>query len=490
MAEKNRFSKLLEKLLSEAEIKNHTLAQEVQYDVSYVSKWLSGRSLPAEKVEKKVLSGISHCIVTNASSEGLNALMEEYNLQKQNMLEMAIYDHLTAEYNYVKEQEKNEEFGAGNRTYYYPELSVSQYLVKMHHPVLRRVKSLEIISLIDLMSMHHDSRLQFIGMGASILDEQWNYPDVHFSIIIHIDETAWDPVYDTLFLINLLANSLHLDFQIYSSPKAYGRAVFAVKNDFMISGMLDEGTRCLSVVVSEDADNCNATYHNLTTMIKQDMLMFKKMTVDEMIMRHDYTHALLSPDLRWILGHVTERFLPDHIFMDLLEQLEFDPQQRDSQIEKLKNLHQLNKSVFESSKIRIMVYESLFSSLAISNEIDFYGRTITLSHQQKIELLYYFIELFSEKKNLQVKLIHKRFISNMQYAINQSVFLSDKFSYLRLNNSDGQNSLMIVDRADVQNILDQFFEKLWENDTDLLIDDPAVIKETLQHVIQVLERIQ
>ena len=62
MEEKNRFSKLLEYLMSVAELKNYTLAQELQYDVSYISKWVSGRMLPPEKSVKKVLEGISQLL--------------------------------------------------------------------------------------------------------------------------------------------------------------------------------------------------------------------------------------------------------------------------------------------------------------------------------------------------------------------------------------------------------------------------------------------
>lgn len=43
MDDKNRFSILLEHLLEVAEVKNYTLAKRLQYDVSYISKWVSGR---------------------------------------------------------------------------------------------------------------------------------------------------------------------------------------------------------------------------------------------------------------------------------------------------------------------------------------------------------------------------------------------------------------------------------------------------------------
>ena len=111
MEEKNRFSKLLEYLMSVAELKNYTLAQELQYDVSYISKWVSGRMLPAEKMEKKILEGISHCIVESASEEGRNNLLSEYSLDDCEDLKLAIFDNLEAEYFYVRDLQKNT--GAG-----------------------------------------------------------------------------------------------------------------------------------------------------------------------------------------------------------------------------------------------------------------------------------------------------------------------------------------------------------------------------------------
>ena len=55
MKNKNRFSKLLAYLMEVAELKNYTLANELQYDVSYISKWLNGQMLPGSKTEKTVM---------------------------------------------------------------------------------------------------------------------------------------------------------------------------------------------------------------------------------------------------------------------------------------------------------------------------------------------------------------------------------------------------------------------------------------------------
>ena len=55
--EKNRFSELLEELLNTAEIKNANLAKSLQYDVSYISKWISGRMLRRRRRSAKFYKG-------------------------------------------------------------------------------------------------------------------------------------------------------------------------------------------------------------------------------------------------------------------------------------------------------------------------------------------------------------------------------------------------------------------------------------------------
>jgi len=98
MDDKNRFSILLEHLLEVAEVKNYTLAKRLQYDVSYISKWVSGRMLPAKKTEKRVMEGISACVVDEATDDGRDLLLREYSVSIPSDLKAAIYDNLIAEY--------------------------------------------------------------------------------------------------------------------------------------------------------------------------------------------------------------------------------------------------------------------------------------------------------------------------------------------------------------------------------------------------------
>lgn len=88
MKDKNRFSILLEHLMAIAELKNSILAKAVQYDDSYISKWISGKLLPTEKNHENTLQAISHCIVEALSEESTAQLLQEYRYRTSMILKL------------------------------------------------------------------------------------------------------------------------------------------------------------------------------------------------------------------------------------------------------------------------------------------------------------------------------------------------------------------------------------------------------------------
>lgn len=88
MKDKNRFSILLEHLMAIAELKNSILAKAVQYDDSYISKWISGKLLPTEKNHENTLQAISHCIVEALSEESTAQLLQDISYRTSMILKL------------------------------------------------------------------------------------------------------------------------------------------------------------------------------------------------------------------------------------------------------------------------------------------------------------------------------------------------------------------------------------------------------------------
>lgn len=489
--EKNRFSELLEELLNTAEIKNANLAKSLQYDVSYISKWISGRMLPAEKTKRKVLQGISHEIVKQGSKEGCEILSSNYQVVSEEELEAVIYDNLEAEYDYVQELQRTYGMSIEPKTHFFASLSPAQYIAKMHHPVLRRVQMLNIMAEMDLLALVHEYRLQIV-QGDMRKEAYRYYPDVHFSLLIDLAPEKIDYTYDPIFLLNMIADMSRVDFNFYKGSQAAGRMIFAVKDDFLISGMLMKDDRCMGVTISTDAENCNPIYYSIADVCTREILLCRKTTMNEMIESNDYVHSLLAMNKKCLIGHMTEHFLPDDLFEELLEIVKTKSDVNFDEAS-LRYLHVLTKKALEETVLEIMIDSDAFFNLAVENELDFFDYKIRLSLVQRTKYISYLQQLCNQRDNLKIKLIYGQIVSDFQYNLTQCIFLSDTISYLRLDTKSSENDLIVLNHPDMQVIFTQFFDTVWNGECGEVLSSKEEIDsfiEQILHRISILESVE
>lgn len=481
MAEKNRFSKLLKYLLSVAEIKNYALAKELQYDVSYISKWTSGQMLPSEKYSERILKKISSYVVDQCNDEIKKKLMAEYQVENGKELKMVIFDNLNVEYVYVRNLQNESGIDIAPKTIFSPEMTLPQYIVKMHHPVLRRVNALNIVSAFDLFAMDREYQLHIAESENEHIPKGKCYQDVHYSMLIHIEESKWDYLYDTIFLMDLLEKNSCVDFRLYGGKWAVGRAIFVVKNEYAISGVLIGKDRCLSVVASEDEENCNILYRNLIGMCSRERLLFRKTSMSEMMEKHDYVYALLPLEQKWLIGHFTEHFLSDELFKEILFQID-EKDLEGIDIKEIYKTRNLMKKTIKESKIRLLLYKTALYNLVVDKEIEFYHCRIHLTNEQINRYLKNFLSLCMEQDNLEIRLMAGKMITDIGYSEKSCMFISDTISYLRLDRED--NNLYIVNRPVLDNIFERSFNVFWEQtDSNIIVKDKETIAENIYHVM-------
>ncbi|MDO4173543.1 MAG: hypothetical protein Q4D42_02150 [Eubacteriales bacterium] len=487
MEEKNRFGKLLDQMMSAVDMKNYTLSKALKYDVSYISKWVNGHILPSEKTAEQIIGNIIRCIISSANEGQKQMFLQDYQVHNEQELEAAMYDHLKCEYDYARIQQKSQ--NAANTSYfvYYPELSLAQFIVRQNHPVLRRVSSLNIMASMDLLSMEHEYRLHIVSVQHEWAHPSLTFPNVHFSLSIDIERWAEHIIYDTIFLLNLLSSCMHIDFKLYGSSHSRGHLLFAVEKDFSIAGLLMDQRRCLSVVVSEDPDTAQIMYENIKHFCVRENLLFRKTTIAHMIQKNGYLQTLLGQNNCWLMGRLTEHFLPDDLFEELLEsvweQLENNRELHNK--EELKKLHMLTCNMLETVPLRVLVYETAFQDMIVNRQIDFFNQKITLTETQCKRYLQHLFGLVKHQPTFQFRLIQGQFVSDYRYVTSQCLFLNDAVSYLYLDNESSGTVVLVANRSDVKERLKAFFEEIWSEKTDCIIcgteDIHAYLDDTLRH---------
>ena len=483
--EKNRFSILLDQLINTGEVKNASLAAALRYDASYISKWITGRMIPAEKTKRKVLRGISQEIVRQSTQSGLENLCADYQISDCEELKTVIYDHLESEYNYVLELQKTYGTLIAPKMSFFMSLSPAQYIAKMHHPVLRRVKRLNITAEMDLLALSHEYRMQIV-QGNMRREVYRAYPDVHFSLIIQIEPDKMNILGDTVFLMNMISDMSRIDFRLYKNSQAAGRMIFSVQDDFMISGMLADDKRCMAVNISTEEDNCRWMFEKMSELCTRDALLYRPSSIRSLVEEQGYQYSMLSMNKRWYIGHMTECFLPDELFEELLVHatkemnLEMDAIQ-------LRYLHALTRKTLEESHIRVIIYEDALSDLVVGRTISFFGCRLKLSLSQIQTYLKCLQHTCLKHLNLEVKLAIGKFVKDYQYEMTQCIFTSDRISYLRLNTENRENNLALFNHQDMTEIFDRFFDEVWESSDGKCLSESTEIKHFFDHMIQSTE---
>lgn len=482
--EKNEFSILLKKLMVKSQIKNAVLAQALQYDVSYISKWLSGRMLPAENNIEKIAEDISVCIVTFSDEIRKNELSEEYHEVKNNDLIIAIRNSLLNAYDNSKNIKKDTDRQPYKIIDYKARMPLSEMVTIMSKFISPNIKSFcNIVASIDLLSMQHESRLLLAGIKNGRFAICSEHPEIHYHLCINLEIGKRDYVYDSIFIIHMLTSFSHIDFKLYGSINSYGKIILSNDNQFSVSGMLLDNQQCIAASFSKEPSICHILYQEIQTFCCQENLLFKNTSISDMLKNHDYIQSLLSTKIKWLIGHLTEQFLPDILIEDLISNSEIHENSTRTNILKT---HSLTKSVLESSQVFIMIYESAFANFVVSGELDFFNNKVFLTTDQKLVYMKNILKLLKHN-NINIKLIAKGFSQDFQYITNPCLFLADTISYLRLENGCYKNNILRVNNIHIKNMFENFYEQIWNNPNEVVISQNELVMEKLQHYEQQIQ---
>ena len=487
MKERNRFSVILEHLLTMANIKNYTLAKELQYDESYISKWRSGKLLPTEKNYDKILTGISKCIVdTIVQEENESSFFIEYQVYNKQDLQKAIFDHLETEYNYVKDLKTSTGSEIASKISYYPEMPITQFITKMKHPSLRKVRELNVHAMIDILRLDTSYQLMIADFSNLNTDKNLLFPGVHFSMFIDYTDIERKALYTAVFLMNMLTNLSSIEFDLYGGKQARDKLVFTVKDAFSISGMLIDKSHCISVTSCEDAEIANTLNKQIRNICTKDNLLIRKTNIHEMLEYQEYEQYLFSLDQCWLISHPTEHILPDDLHEELLMQV--FSKETPAFLNRLRQLHQLNNKILKKNVIRILLHETAFSNFTVMGEVDFYGHKVVLNSNQKLRYIKNLYKMMSNHQHLELKIIRRGIIDDLQHIPDSTLFLSDSCCYMRLETNTSQYNVCLPNKVAISHIFQTFFNDLWDKiplNTD--IEHPRSFINVLKHIIRSIE---
>lgn len=456
---KKNFSVRLQFLLRTVGLKNATLAKAVQYDLSYISKWLGGKMLPSEKNIEEVLGKIAACIEINDVEK---KLLEEYECPIEE-LNGKIYQDLLLAWKASRTNMKAEDKVL-------PVVTCTEVVEILCKKVLAADS---VVGLLDIMMLPHDDRLALAGIRDGSFIQIAN--TTKYVMIVCLKSE--DCVYDSVFLIHLLTSFSGIDFYLYNNKMAEGKIVYYIDGMAYTAVYIPGNNHCLAYTMIANGVEVG---RELNALFNQENLIFWKTTISDMILNRSYVQSMISTNIKWLLGHATELLIPQEVFEDFIIETRFEKECRMS--------YQLSQSILHQTHVCILIYESAISNLVVDRTIDFYNEPKKLNDEQLHKSLDYYISLID--MGAQVKLIQGGFFDDFKHITNPCMLLSDTVSYLRLENGRYKDNIMLLKDREVKELFDSFFEKVWSERSDVVIEDREAVLSRIKHYREAVEMLR
>lgn len=471
------FGKNIEKLIQFSGQKNYSLAKELGYDVSYISKWISGTMLPASKNIKNICEKTAKFVVDNATEIHKCEILAYYKLDinkysSDESIIQYIQDMLNESYLFSSQKKANKNYikvGKENAEQCNSLLYIKPRLLKKHLDedimdlTKKEIKN-DVILLADLFSLGKDDKLHIAGIrsGSTIKTEMKN---VRIRFLISFDENADDIIFNTILLMNMIKIYSNINFTFYSCKHAQYSLTSVIKENSFTYTVYTDTKQCLFTNVSQDPKVVQDIYESLEEMIEtRSRITFLEKNPREIILEKNYIEYMIGRDLRWLIGNMSELFMPSDLFLEIGKIVFGESKEI---VDELKNIDAILQNAIYKSDIQILMYENAIRQYISNGILSFFNTTITLSLEQRQRHIEYMEKILKENEDIDIKLINGNLVDDFKNKENPTAYLSRNINIIKGNfdeYSEYENKYLIIRDNRLDNIFKRFFKEVWESE--------------------------
>lgn len=479
------FGQLLEKLVYFSKQKKTTLAKELGYDVSYISKWISNKNLPTQKNIANICEVTSKFIVDSLTQSSMNELKNYFEVDKE-MSTDELYQYIenilkesymaTAQKsipNIHKHTHLQENYN--NLMHINPRLR-KQYLTHDIEVFMSRSNKIDLLLSANFFKLNYEDKLSIADIKPDLIKLKDNI-SIKVRLLIGFEGDNDDIIFNTILLINMISLYPTLDFQIYNCEVDSNTIISIIKDNLLHTATFTKHKRCLFTTLSKEKSAIDEMYYTLDGMIKNhgNPLVETISSVDT-IKKGKYIQYIMGQDLRWLIGSMNELLMPPDLFKEIAESI-FDDKEI---LEELNKINLFLQSITYKSKLKVLIYEAELERYIATGALCFFNIPIKLSFDQISAHINYIKSLIKESDLVEIKLIDGNFVQSFKDYKDPSLYLSKNMKFLKIDNEDNISDYAIIKDNKFKNICDEFYTTIWQNENHTLINDKEEILDKLE----------
>ncbi len=484
------FGQLLNKLLYISNQKKNTLAKELGYDTSYISKWINGKNLPTQKTIFNICITTSQLIVKSLNQTSKQELKRYFEIEmevKDDEQLIQFIDRILNE-SYISSAQKNNsciskntqsEENYNSRIDINPRLT-KKYLTKDFDSYISESDNLDIILSTNIHKLKSTDKISLSKMKASLSKLQ-KENNIKMRLLTGFDSSQDNLVENTLLIINMIGTYNNVDFEIYNCNIEDSNVVCVIKDRLFHSTMFSNAGRCLFTNTTKEKHVVDDAYYTLEEIVVDEgKILADKKTMTEVFKEKSYIQYILGENLKWVMGSMTEFFMPEDLFYELsLHAFGYDE-------EILRDLCQINtllQNITYKSEIKILIYESELMKYISNLEVNFFNKKIKLSFEQMEKHMKNLENIIENHKNIDFKFIKDDILEDYNIQMNPSVYLSNDIKFIKANNPKDESKYAVIKDVDFKKSCEALFDVCWENKSGKFTDDKVEILEKISKIL-------
>ncbi len=453
---KNQFGKLLRLQMEAAGIKENELARALNYDVTYINKWINGKKLPSSRNVEKILATMAEIFVdrakerAEAEAEGAcgqsDGLMPSISELKQECLDMLRTAYLNDSSHAAPQGDNREKLIFTDR---HKELinltweAVKQAIGRSDE-VLSIAATLDIFALYgrelkDLVELLSQTDVRKVKLKlalnpkdlsgdtrfyvTNVLNTIGQLDYIEMSIVVH------QPQEPQLLVINDL-----LCVQLLWSTKGDMAAVFSTEEEMVVrfrkkcSGILNRSDKLLEPAESEDLRRTNVQIDAYSE--KRQWLFFNE------------PPAML---------------LPEEVMDELIEKAKINDQDYARYLARLKSAFSTRT---EKARIDLVFYSSMLNQYISNGKISIGNVSHQLTREQVDSHLKNLSRIAKENPDFHVYMIRDTVVVNEELHKSPSIFIDPHFVYIENSKQQPNANFHISLNPNLRDAFEVFFEYL------------------------------
>lgn len=484
------FGQLLEKLLHLSNQKKSALAKALGYDVSYISKWITGKNLPTQKSISDVCKVTAEFIVDSLNTSNVQELKSYFEIDEDVDTNIVLVQYLERSlkdsYMYTAQKsvpnlykKTHSEDNYNSMTHINPRLR-KQYLAKDANLYINKSDRLDLILSANIYQLNNSDKMAIADIKKDLFPIK-DTREIKIRFLVGLEGNHSNIIFNTILIINMITTYPEVKFEVYNCEVESNAIIAVMKDRIFHSAIFAKDGRCLFTNMSKDKQIVDEMYYTLEDILKNQgkPIVEIKDSIDIIKEKH-YLQYIMGQDLRWLIGSMNELFMPFDLFEEIANSIFGDDEEA---LKELKKINMLLQNIIYKSKLNVLIYESEIKKYISGGYINFFNRPIKLTFEQRERHINYIKTLTAEYDNIEFKVVDGDFITEFKDNQNSSIYLSKNIKMMNIDPKNGNHGYAIVRDNEFNNICDEFFDALWNSDRDIIVSDRNEIIERIDKTL-------